>query len=72
MAAISISGSPLDDKATFVSSTLPLGTETIATVCPAGDIAIVIDDAVILTSSNVDNLIDRLQLALRERVLKLS
>lgn len=70
MGAISISGSPADDKLTFVSTTLPLGTETIATVVPAGDIAIVIDDAVVLTSSNVDNLIDRLQSALRERVLK--
>ncbi len=69
MAAISIAGSPLDDKLTFTSSTLT-GAETITATVPAGDIAIVIDNAVVLTSSNVDNLIDRLQSALRERVLK--
>jgi hypothetical protein len=72
MGAISISGGPKDDKATFISTTLPLGTETIATVVPAGDIAIVIDDAVVLTSSNVETLIERLRHALRERVLKLA
>lgn len=71
MGTRSIAGSPSDDKLTFVSATQPLGTETIATVCPAGDIAIVIDDAVVLTSSNVNTTIERLRDALNERLLKL-
>ena len=60
MAAKSIAGTQVDNKEAFTVATLA-GTETISATVLTGQIAIVIDSNVVLTSNQVDNLITRLK-----------
>ncbi len=72
MAAFIITGVPSDVKKDHTITSLPLGTETVASVVGAGVVGIVYDSAAELNSGIIDRLIDSLQDALREETLKAS